>query len=213
MATSLKFDELNRLGYRGYFGQMIITPKQMRRRIDLAEEIEDVIFFLFAYWAISADAEIPIDEIKQDAKTRLTSVVEKHLKLDPYIEKHINDVIDEVVEVTESRTSVTEEDAGNADESYWTSKERAMMISANEANAFENYGDYRDARARGKTKKRWITELDDKVRLTHELVEGETVDIDGLFLVGSSFMRFPKDAEYDPAPQEVINCRCTVEYL
>lgn len=222
MATSLKFDELNRLDYRDYFGGMFISPKQMRRRIELAEEIEDVIFFLFAYWAISADAEIPVEEIKQDAKTRLTSVVEKRLKLDPYIEKRINDVIDEVVDATERHKATdtdinavkAEKSATETDNpSYWTSRERAMVISANEANAFENYNDYKVAKASGKTKKRWITELDDKVRFTHELVEGETVDIDGLFLVGESMMRFPKDTEYDPDPQEIVNCRCSVEYL
>lgn len=214
--TSLKFDELNRLDYRKYFGEMLISPKQMRRRIALARDIEDVIFYLFAYWVISADAEIPTEEIKQDAKTRLTSVVEKHLKLDPYIEKHVGEVIDEVVDATERHAEADYGygyDDGGDDGSYWTSSERATLISANEANAFENYGDYREAKAQGKTRKRWITELDDRVRLTHELVEGKTVDIDGLFLVGESLMRFPKDGMYDPAPQEVINCRCSVEYI
>ena len=183
----------------------------MRRRIGLAEEIEDVIFFLFEYYVIYEGAETELPELKADAKERLTSVVEKRMKVDPYIESHIDSVVDDIVDATK-RHSDTDTDT-DTDDGYWTSTERAMTISANEANAFENYNDYRNAKANGKTRKRWITELDDKVRFTHTLVEGETVDIDGLFLVGGSFMRFPKDAEYDPAPQEVINCRCTVEYL
>lgn len=240
MATSLKFDELNKFSYREYFGEMFTTPEQMRRRVSLAEDIEDVIFFLFAYYSIYDGAELEIDSasVRADAKERLTSVVEKHMKVDPYVANHINTVINEVADVTEERIKKrkekatedaneelnmlgnnggfdwdAEEESEDDEQFYWTSRERARWISANEANAFENYNDFLEAKANGKTKKRWITELDDKVRFTHTLVEGETVDIDGLFLVGGSFMRFPKDAEYDPAPQEVINCRCSVEYL
>ena len=211
MATELKFDELNKLGYRGYFGKMLISPTQMRRRIGLAEDIEDVIFFLFEYYVIYDGAETELPELKADAKERLTSVVEKRMKVDPYIESHIDSVVDEIVDATKRHTDINSEiDDGYG---YWTSTERAMLISANEANAFENYNDYRNAKANGKTRKRWITELDDRVRFTHTLVEGKTVDIDGLFLVGSSEMRFPKDDMYDPAPEEVINCRCAVEYI
>lgn len=240
MATSLKFDELNKFSYREYFGQMFTTTEQMRRRISLAEDIEDVIFFLLAYYAIYDGAELEIDSasVRADAKERLTTVVEKHMKVDAYVTNHINNVIDEVADVTEEHIKKrrdintaedtneelhilenggfdwdAEEESEEDEQFYWTSSERAKWISANEANAFENYNDFLEAKASGKTKKRWITELDDRVRFTHTLVEGETVDIDGLFFVGGSYMRFPKDAEYDPAPQEVINCRCTVEYL
>ena len=247
MATSLKFDELNKFSYREYFGQMFTTTEQMRRRISLAEDIDDVIFFLFAYYSIYDGAELEIDSasVRADAKERLTSVVEKHMDVDAYVANRINTVIDEVADVTEEhikkrkqeeyKAQEIEDEDSDLDEFerllseekpdetkeypnwengfYWTSYTRAMYISANEANGFENYNDFLEAKASGKTRKRWITELDDRVRFTHTLVEGETVNIDGLFFVGGSYMRFPKDAEYDPAPQEVINCRCTVEYL
>ena len=203
-------DELHRLAipYKEYFGAMYITPDEMRKRIDLAGEIEDVMLWVFAYWLIAMDAEIPIAEIKADAKAKLTEVIAKNTKLDPYLEKHIADVVDEVIDATAEHTA----DNPDADGGYWTSSDRAMLIAENEANAFEEYGKYRDAKARGATKKTWITELDDKVRLTHTLAEGQTVDIDGLFSVGDSQMRFPKDTEYDPNPSEIVNCRCTCEY-
>ena len=207
MATSLKFDELNRLDYRDFFGKMYITPKQMRKRIDLALEIEGIIFFLFDYYEIYKDTELDLLELKADVKEKLTAVVEKKLKLDPYITEHIDKAIDEVVDATERHADK------DKPEDYWTSAERATIISANEANALSNYDEYREARASGKKRKRWITELDDKVRFTHTLAEGQTVDIDGLFLVGGSQMRFPKDDMYDPAPEEVINCRCAVQYI
>ena len=230
MATILDYDELNRVeSYREYFGKMLISPEQMRSRIELAEEIEDVMLFVFAYWLIAEEAEISIEEIKQDAKEKLTSVVARHTKLDPYLEKHINDVINEVVDVTEKRAKRNQDDLDEEQEvldefmkesedgekkpkDYWTSRERAQLISENEANAFDNYKEYQEAKAEGKTRKTWLTELDDRVRLTHTLAEGQTVDIDGLFLVGDSLMRFPKDTEYDASPQETVGCRCVCKY-
>ena len=222
---NLKFDELNKLEksqnqgesrkaksksksipYREFFGAMYITPEKMHSRIELAEEIEDVMLYIFAYWIIAAEAEISKDEIKRDAKEKLTSVIAKHTKLDPYLEKHIDKVIDEVVDATEKNADRMDKD------SYWTSGDRAMLIAENEANSFDNYVDYREAATSGKKVKKWRTENDDKVRLTHDLAEGQTVDIDGLFLVGDSYMRFPMDTMYDPNPREIINCRCTCEY-
>ena len=222
MATTLKFDNLNVLDskavkksdlkqkplakpYREYFGVMFIEPEEMRSRIELAEEIEDVMLWVFAYWIVAAEAEISKEELKQDAKDKLISVIAQHTKLDPYLEKHIDDVINEVVDTTEKHAEETDTD-------YWLSQDRAMLIAENEANAFENYVDYREARESGKTKKVWLTELDDKVRPTHEIAEGQTVDIDGLFLVGDSLMRFPMDTEYDADPSETVNCRCVCKY-
>lgn len=217
MKTTLDFDELNKLGvkkvknpkpipYREYFGKMYITPKQMKSRISLAEGIEDVMVYVFAYWAIAASLGITEDEIRQDAKDKMRSVLGKHTKLDSYLEKHIDKVVDEVIDTT---IKYTREE--NADP-YWTSSDRAMLIAENEANSFDNYVDYRDARASGRLKKKWLTENDDKVRLTHELAEGQTVDIDGLFLIGDSLMRFPMDTMYDPDPKELVNCRCSCVY-
>lgn len=220
--TQLDFDELNKLGvrkvavstiptyreYHEYFGKMYITPKQMDSRIDLARGIEDVMLYVFAYWAIAGSIGITEEQVRQDAKDIMRSVIAKHTKLDSYLEKHIDKLVDEVIDTTKKNTNA----GGDEDSSFWTSQERAVMIAENEANAFDNYVEYRDAATSGKKKKKWITENDDKVRLTHEIAEGQTVDIDGLFLVGDSLMRFPMDTLYDPDPAEIINCRCSVIY-
>ena len=84
--TTLDFDELNELDefkqlekrvkstktgkfpvaipYREYFGKMYIEPEEMRSRIELAEEIEDVMLWVFAYWIVAAEAEISKEELK-----------------------------------------------------------------------------------------------------------------------------------------------------
>ena len=237
--TKLNFDELHRLDdvmdskrypkaipYHDYFGAMFITPEEMRKRINFAEEIEDVIFWLFAYWIIAEEAEIDTNEVKHDAEDKLTNVVARHTILDPYLEDYIHNLIGEIVDTTEKHRRKNEEydeeseilqkmlpEVEEVQRNYWLSRERAMLISENEANAFDNYIDYREAKAQGKTKKIWLTELDEKVRLTHQLAEGQTVDIDGLFFVGGSQFRFPKDAMYAPSPSEVVNCRCVCKYL
>lgn len=98
------------------------------------------------------------------------------------------------------------------DDSYWLSYRRAEDIAKSEANTFLNYTDYLDAKAEGKTKKTWLTMLDDKVRGTHSEIEGRTIGIDESFVVGNSLMKFPHDLSESPDPKEVINCRCAVEY-
>lgn len=99
------------------------------------------------------------------------------------------------------------------DEIYWLSYKRAEDIAKNESNTFLNYTDYVEAVDMGYTKKRWLTMLDDKVRQTHEEVEGATIGIDEVFHVGDSLMKFPHDLSESPDPKEVIGCRCAVEYL
>ena len=61
-------------------------------------------------------------------------------------------------------------------------------------------------------KKRWVTRHDDRVRASHMSLDGQTVPIDKKFKSqsGASLM-FPGDIT---APlSEVINCRCSVEFV
>lgn len=221
--TQLKFDELNRLNspkavpYREFFGKMHISVAQMKRRIEIAEAIEDAMLYVFAYWLIRDDLGLSTQDMKKLAREKLQAVYERFERSDGYLEKHLDTLSDELIDVTERHTDkTTSADLVNEDESeptgYWTSLDRAMIIAENEANSLENYAEYRTAKERGFTKKRWLTEKDDKVRLTHTLVDEKTVDIDGLFLVGDSLMRFPHDTAYDADASEIVNCRCACVY-
>ena len=189
---------------------MHITPKQMQRRIEIAEGIEHAMLFVFAYWLIYADLGMSLGDMKKLTRNQLQAVYERYTKLDGYIESRLDNISNEIIDATEKNTSA--DSSGELPTSYWTSPDRAKIIAENEANAFENYNDYKAAKANGCTKKRWLTENDERVRLTHELAEGQTVDIDGLFSVGGCEMRFPMDTLYDPDPAEIINCRCACVY-
>lgn len=114
---------------------------------------------------------------------------------------------EDVVKPDDSTNNNADTDTG-----YWLSYKRAEDIAKSEANTFLNYTDYVDAKDSGKTKKTWYTMLDNKVRPTHEEVEGQTIDIDALFTVGDSLMKFPHDLSESPNPKEVIGCRCSVQY-
>ena len=119
---------------------------------------------------------------------------------------------DEMPLVSKEDDEVEEMMEQEATSEYWLSIRRAINIANNETNTILNYNDFVDAKNRGLTHKTWLTMLDNKVRDTHEEVEGTTIGIDEHFVVGDSEMRFPHDMELAPNPNEVINCRCAVEY-
>lgn len=93
----------------------------------------------------------------------------------------------------------------------WLGRERANLIALNEANWIWNNKEFFDAKKRY-TKKTWHTALDEKVRMTHIALEGVTIPIDEPFHVGNSLMMMPLDTSLGADANEIINCRCTVEY-
>ena len=96
-------------------------------------------------------------------------------------------------------------------DSWYLSQDRITYNAENEANTVLNYKDYTEARGKY-TRKCWETENDNRVRATHIPLEGEVIPINEYFVVGDSLMRFPRDLSMNPSPEEVVNCRCSVEY-
>lgn len=94
---------------------------------------------------------------------------------------------------------------------YWLSVSRATEIAENESNTALNYKDYQTAINAGYTKKTWLTERDSRVRKTHKVLESKTIPINDLFMVGNTFMRFPKDTLMGES-RESVNCRCAIKY-
>lgn len=54
---------------------------------------------------------------------------------------------------------------------------------------------------------------DERVRPHHSEVDEEVVGIYDLFTVGNSQMSYPLDTKHGADPEEIVNCRCVVEYL
>lgn len=97
---------------------------------------------------------------------------------------------------------------------YFFSEIRAKFNAADTANSVFNYDEYREAIEDGRQYKQWVTMKDERVKRTHSEVDGMIIPMDELFQVGNAQMRFPHD--WDMAadfPEELINCRCTINYL
>lgn len=190
--------------YEQYFGEMEITDGQKKKRIQVAEEIEDIMFFLYELVSLMTDYRyISPEFIKQKVYEKYINVLEKHGKPDKYIEEYAKEFSDMVVDTTIKHSG----------EEFYRSEDRAMLVAENEANSAINYFEYKEAVAGGKKRKQWITQRDDRVRDTHKEVNGETIPIDNAFIVGDSLMAFPKDTSYGASINEIAGCRCTIKYF
>jgi len=98
-------------------------------------------------------------------------------------------------------------------DSWYVSLDRAKFNAENEANTVLNRSDYLNAKEAGYSRKRWVTEADERVRPTHRIVHGATIPIDGIFVVGDSLMRYPKDVSLGASIDEIANCRCGLIYV
>lgn len=98
---------------------------------------------------------------------------------------------------------------GNAPPIY----DRILTTSRTEVNAIGNLALMHSAVSKGKTRKRWKTFGDNRVRQTHREASGQTVAIDKPFIIGGSRMMFPCDTSLGASAAEIVNCRCTVQYL
>lgn len=201
----LPIDEINRsIPYREYFGIMALTEKQKKDRIAFAERLEDELFYIFLLFSTLKDYSVTDDKIivQQLTQAYLDVVSSFAIPQDDYILEIASLFAMDFVRAT----------LKHIEDAWYTSQDRVMYNAENEANTVLNYKDYIDAIGKGYHKKRWITMEDDKVRQTHQEIDGETIDINSLFVVGDSLMRFPCDKEYG-SPKEWVNCRCSLEYL
>lgn len=212
----LSFDELNKLydgkykrksmPYEQYFGEMDLTKEQKKERISFSKKFEEVmmfLFFLLLTFEEYGNAEESQDFIIEQVKQKYKDLAIDYIALDEYIEEYIDEFVEEVIKTTNN----------HSDEPYYKSEDRATLIAENEANSVLNYVDYIKAIDNGFAKKKWKTKLDNRVRDTHEPMEGRIIDISVPFVVGESLMLFPKDTSYGAKLEEIAGCRCTVEYF
>ena len=200
------FDQLNIptnefLDYEEYFGDMDLSDEEKEKRIALAKQFE----VLFLYFFLAYSKQQPVDFIQMIQEKYITIALEfLSLKFAPaYIEGYARQMSEDIVRVT----------AEHNGEEFYTSTERGMLISANEANTLGNYGQQIQAIKDGKLYKTWVTEKDRKVRHTHRAIDEKKISIFEPFVVGNSLMMFPKDMEtYGADMREIANCRCVVKY-
>ena len=144
---------------------------------------------------------------------RYLSSVQKVAEPDQKMQRYIRKVCDSIVDTTLKGGSLTTSKANKPQDPYMVSVDRAINVAENEANAILNGDEYITAVKNGCTKKRWKSYRDERVRADHADVDGQVVDISRPFRVGKYVMMYPKDDSLGAGLEEIVNCRCSVEYI
>ena len=201
----LQIDELNNLGkraipYEKYFGEMDLSVEQIEKRVEFSKKFESILFFYLMLIGTQRDiyGEPRYWEIKIQLRNDYRELLEEYTEVDETTEAYITQFVENFVNATERTNDISED--------------RAEFNAENEANTVFNSLEYTEAIAQGKRFKTWKTKEDLKVRETHFEVDREKIPIDEYFFVGDSMMLYPKDTSLGASAEEIVNCRCTVEY-
>lgn len=94
-------------------------------------------------------------------------------------------------------------------------KRRAIRIARTETHVATERGNFEATREMARTLgdayvKRWASVHDARTRPDHVKADGQTVDIDGYFIVGGERMLFCGDPS--ASPKQTVNCRCVTLY-
>lgn len=189
-------DELNSI--QSYFDGLDYTENQLKSRTDMAEDMLEYVFFMYALLKSMTDYYL-VASLMADKYVEIAS---RYVEIGLYIQNHAEKVSQELIENTI-----------NNDSEYFTSNRRAVSIACNESMFCINNEEHQNAVKSGKKSKLWDDVKDNRERPTHRMVGGSIVDINEPFRVGDSLMMFPKDESLGAKAEEIINCRCTIQYL
>lgn len=196
--------------YKEYFSKMSISDKEKQERITFSEQMEEVVLYILALIETTIESgETDQEYIQTQFYDKYLDVIVSYMLIDTYIKQYALDVTKQIIDATFERFSA--EDKSITDD-YYLSNDRAMFISECEANSILNYRQYSKAVKAGKTKKKWIDVGDKRERKTHLEVGGTTLPIDEPFSVGDSLLQFPKDTSLGASADEIVNCRCSIQY-
>lgn len=196
--------------YKEYFSKMSISDKEKQERIAFSEQMEEVILYILALIETTIESgETNREYIQAQFYDKYLDVIASYMLIDAYIKQYALDVTKQIIDATFERFSAEDK---NITDDYYLSNDRAMFISECEANSILNYRQYSKAVKAGKTKKKWIDVGDKKERKTHLEVGGTTLPIGEPFSVGDSLLQFPKDTSLGASADEIVNCRCSIQY-
>ena len=207
----LDFDELNKLvgfgrsmPFTEYFGEMVISPEQRRKRRDLADDLDDGFIDILAWvFYTQQNRKVSKDEVKDRVKDVFNSSLGSEIKRLEDTDGMVDKLSDEI-----ARTTV---DRGQEDP-FFLSADRSRLLAEDNSNNFWNYAEFDMAVSRGMKYKTWNTILDGRERITHNIADGQMQPIMMPFEVGSSLLMYPKDMSLDASLEEIIQCRCSVSF-
>ena len=206
------FDELNDFvglnrseNFKDYFDAMDLSEEDKEKRISLAEKLEDgflpILALLFTLQQYRE--EIDWEAIQLRFEIAYRNALAGVITADDYLRQYIRQFSYDVLDSTQN----------HMDDPFYFSLDRARLIAENEANSSMNYSDFQSAILAGKSKKQWMDIRDRKERETHRKVGRTIKPIQDPFMVGNSFMLFPKDTSMGADMEEIANCRCSIRYF
>lgn len=196
--------------YKEYFSKMSISDKEKQERIAFSEKMEEVVLYILALIETTVESgETKREYIQTQFYDKYLDVIASYMLIDTYIKQYALDVTKQIIDATFERFSTKDK---SITDDYYLSNDRAMFISECEANSILNYRQYSKAVKSGKTKKKWIDVGDKRERKTHLEVGGTTLPIGEPFSVGDSLLQFPKDTSLGASADEIVNCRCSIQY-
>ena len=181
---------------------------QKQERKDLAKDFRDILMLILMLILADFKAGNPIDEELYYAitKSRMMEAVDKrmpsiteslYIRIERYIDTNVRQIVDSTIR--------------NYDKPYFFTEERAVSIAVDDAMASVNLEELDEAIKAGYKYKVWVTMHDKKVRDSHNLADGQKVEINKPFKVGRCLMDAPmvfnEKSEYQDA-KEIVNCRC-----
>ena len=191
---------------------MQISEEEKEKRVRLANLLLADVLFLFALSKRNQDHHY----LSEAFQKRYLSSVKKVTEPDQKMQRYIRKVCDSIVDTTlkgQKGGLLADSKANQPRDPYAVSMDRATNVAENEANTILNGDEYNAAIKNGCTKKRWTSYKDERVRADHADVDGQVIDINRPFHVGEYMMMYPKDDSLGAGLEEIVNCRCSVEYL
>lgn len=195
----MKIDNLN-VTITQYFETLRLPPLQIEKRIKIAKELKS----LFEVYIDLID-EIEIEDLYLLLRYDMARIIGSQMPLTDANSNRLDFVSKEFIDTTYQK-GVLEELP------YYTSEDRAELVAVNEAQAHGNINQFYEAKERGMVYKQWFTTLDERARETHLEADLQKVPIDEPFKVGNSLMMYPMDMSLGASAEEIINCRCTMQY-
>lgn len=208
--ANMSWDELNQLvgfnrsePFEQYYAPMKITEAQKRKRIELAEQLEDVMIGLLSFmFYAQQQGTIPYVDAYERAYEEYILILNNILNPDEYLLNHAETVLTDIISVTYR----------HPDEEYYYSADRARLISENEANAIYDHDEFQEALDEGYRYKTWNTIMDGKERDSHAEVNGMTIPIEEPFELQGGYMLAPHDDSMGVDDSELVGCRCSLSY-
>lgn len=212
MPNTQNFDNLNGLVFTKrskdrampisqFFGEMNLPEEDEEKRIKLAENLEVMMLTFFElvmmYGGVTPDN---YDYLSGYLMNLYQQNLLIYVPIDEYLMTKTAVFADEVTRTTQD----------HADDEWFFSDDRALLIAENESQGTWEYEEFAEAVESGKTRKTWVAIIDKVTREWHREVNGKTIPIEDYFEVGGDLMLFPGDQNASEA--NLASCRCHCRY-